>query len=60
MPHTNRHQQRALPIKGGSTMSDTTRAKFNQVRERLIREIEEREGKEEIKYWERRVWLRTP
>jgi hypothetical protein len=58
MPHINRHQQRALPLKGGSSMSDTTRAKFNQVRERIKREIEEREGKAEILYWERRDWLR--
>jgi hypothetical protein len=58
MPHINRHQQRALPLKGGSAMSDTTRAKFNQVRERIKREIEEREGKAEILYWERRDWLR--
>jgi hypothetical protein len=31
---------------------------LNRIRERLIREIEEREGKEEIKFWQRRDWLR--
>jgi hypothetical protein len=33
---------------------------LNRIRERLIREIEEREGKEEVRYWERRTWLRSP
>ena len=59
MPHTNRHQQRALPLRGGDTRTPETKAKFDQLRARLIREIEEREGKQEIKYWERRTWLYT-
>lgn len=57
MPHINRHQQRALPLKGGSTMSEATRARLNQVREDIRKRIEDREGKEEIKYWERRSWI---
>ena len=57
MPHTNRHQQRALPLRSGDTRTPETKAKFNQLRARLVREIEEREGMSEIKYWERRAWL---
>jgi len=57
MPHTNRHQQRALPLRGGDTRTPETKAKFNALRERLMREIEERESKAELKYWERRTWL---
>ena len=57
MPHTNRHQQRALPLRGGDTRTKETKDKFNQLRARLVREIEEREGISEIKYWERRAWL---
>jgi len=59
MPHTNRHQQRTLPLRGGDTRTPETKAKFNALRERLMREIEEREGKEEIKFWERRARLYT-
>lgn len=59
MPHTTRHQQRALPLRGGDTRTPETKAKFDQLRARLIREIEEREGISEIKYWERRAWLYT-
>ncbi len=57
MPHTNRHQQRALR---GMHPNPKAKEELNRIRERLIREIEEREGKEEIRYWERRTWLRTP
>lgn len=57
MPHTTRHQQRALPLRSGDTRTPETKAKFNQLRARLVREIEEREGMSEIKYWERRAWL---
>jgi hypothetical protein len=59
MPHTNRHQQRALPLRGAHP-NPKAQEDLRRIRERLIREIEEREGKEEIKYWERRTWLRTP
>ncbi len=59
MPHTNRHQQRALPLRGGDTRTPETKAKFNELRARLVREIEEREGMAEIKYWERRAWRYT-
>ena len=59
MPHTNRHQQRALPLRGGDTRTPETKAKFNQLRETLRRQIEEREGVAEIRYWERRTWLYT-
>lgn len=57
MPHINRHQQRALPLRSGDTRTPETKAKFNQLRARLVREIEEREGISEVKYWERRAWL---
>lgn len=57
MPHTTRHQQRALPLRSGDTRTPEVKAKFNQLRARLVREIEEREGMSEIKYWERRAWL---
>jgi hypothetical protein len=57
MPHTNRHQQRALR---GMHPNPKAKEELNRIRERLIREIEEREGKEEVRYWERRTWLRTP
>lgn len=59
MPHTTRHQQRALPLRGGDTRTPEVKAKFNQLRARLMREIEEREGISEVKYWERRAWLYT-
>jgi hypothetical protein len=57
MPHTNRHQQRALPLRGHP--NPKAQEDLRRIRERLIREIEEREGKAEIKYWERRTWLRN-
>lgn len=59
MPHTTRHQQRALPLRGGDTRTPETKAKFNQLRETLRKQIEEREGVAEIRYWERRAWLYT-
>ena len=59
MPHTNRHQQRALPLRGGDTRTPETKAKFNQLRETLRKQVEEREAAEEVRYWERRVWLYT-
>ena len=57
MPHINRHQQRALPLRGAHP-NPKAKADLDQIKQRLLREIEEREGKEEIKYWERRTWLR--
>jgi hypothetical protein len=56
MPHTNRHQQRALPLRGAHP-NPKAQEDLRRIRERLVREIEEREGKEEIKYWERRTCL---
>ena len=56
MPHTNRHQQRALPLHGAHP-NPQAKAELDRIKQRLIREIEEREGKAEIKYWERRTWL---
>lgn len=56
MPHINRHQQRTLPLRGGHP-NPKAKEELNKIRERLIREIEEREGMSEIKYWERRAWL---
>ncbi len=58
MPHTTRHQQRALPLKGGHP-NPKAQEDLRRIRERLIRKIEEREGKDEIKFWERRTWLYT-
>lgn len=58
MPHTTRHQQRALPLRGGHP-NPKAQEDLRRIRERLIREIEDREGKDEIKYWERRTWLYT-
>lgn len=58
MPHTNRHQQRALPLRGGDTRTPETKAKFNQLRETLRKQVEEREAVAEVRYWERRTWLR--
>ena len=57
MPHTTRHQQRALPLRGGDTRTPETKAKFNQLRETLRKQVEEREAAEEVRYWERRAWL---
>ena len=59
MPHTTRHQQRALPLRGGDTRTPETRDKFNQLREALRKQAQERETRDEIKYWERRTWLYT-
>ena len=56
MPHINRHQQRALPLRGGHP-NPKAKAELDRIKQRLIREIEEREGKEEIKFWERRDWI---
>jgi hypothetical protein len=55
MPHINRHQQRALPLRGHP--NPKAQEDLRRIRERLVREIEEREGKEEIKFWQRRTWL---
>lgn len=57
MPHINRHQQRALLLRSGDTRTPETKAKFNQVREALRKQVEEREARDEVKYWERRAWL---
>lgn len=57
MPHITRHQQRALPLRGGHP-NPKAKEELRRIRERIVREIEDREGKEEIKYWERRAWLR--
>ena len=57
MPHITRHQQRALPLRGGHP-NPKAQAELNKTKERLLKQIEDREGKEEIKYWERRAWLR--
>ena len=58
MSKTYTHQQHTLPLKGGSTLSEANRARLRAVREEIRKRIEEREGKDEIKYWERRHWLR--
>ena len=61
MPHTTRHQQRqrALPLRSGDTRTPETKAKFNDLRARLMREIEEKESVAEVRYWERRTHLFT-
>jgi hypothetical protein len=56
MPHINRHQQRALPLRGHP--NPKAKAELDRIKERLLREIEEQRQKAEIKYWERRDWLR--
>ena len=56
MPHTNRHQQRALPLKGGHPNPEA-KAKLAAVRQRILREVEEKESVAEVRYWERRTWL---
>ena len=57
MPHINRHQQRALPLRGAHP-NPKAKEELDRIKQRLLREIEEKESVAEVRYWERRTWLR--
>ena len=55
MPHINRHQQRALPLRGHP--NPKAKEELNRIKAACLKRIEEKEGAAEIRYWERRTWL---